>query len=100
MSDEKELRDALEKAQHANKQLVGELAELKTFSPQELLEKVHALEKENAELRARLERADLVRADWDGRVRRLRLELEIAKQEQERLRSVLENERLAGARKD
>ena len=99
MSDEKELREALENAQHANKQLVGELAELKTFSPKELLEKVHALEKENAELRARLERADLVRTDWDKKVRRLKLELDIAKQEQDRLRNVLENERLSGARK-
>lgn len=96
MSDEKELRAALEKAQHDNKLLTGELAELRAFSPKELLDRIHLLEKENAELRQRLETADLVRTDWDARVRALRRELDIARAEQERLRTVLENERLTG----
>lgn len=95
MSDEKELRAALEKAQHENKQLIGELAELRAFDPRELLDRIHALEKENTDLRQRLETADLVRADWDARVRALKRELDIARAEQERLRTVLENERLA-----
>lgn len=95
MSDEKELRNALEKAQGDNKRLVGELAELRAFDPKELLERIAALEKVNVELRARLERADLVRTEWDARVKGLRRELDIARTEQERLRSLLENERLS-----
>ncbi|MFT3711752.1 MAG: hypothetical protein QM817_29285 [Archangium sp.] len=95
MSDEKELRAALEKAQHDNKLLTGQLAELRAFDPKELLDRIHTLEKESAELRARLETADLVRADWDARVRGLRRELDIARAEQDRLRNLLENERLS-----
>lgn len=94
VSDEKELRAALEKAQHDNKLLTGQLAELRAFDPKELLDRVHLLEKEIADLRQRLETADRVRADWDARVRSLRRELDIARSEQDRLRIVLENERL------
>lgn len=42
----------------------------------------------------RLEQADKVRAEWDDRAQRLRRELEIARKEQQRLRNLLENERL------
>lgn len=96
MSDEtKELREALEKAQGENKALRMRVAELKTFDPEELLARIAALEADCGELRARLEQADKVRATWDARTQQLRRELEIAHAEQERLRSVLENERLA-----
>jgi len=94
-SEEKELRDALEKAQHEAKELRGKVGELSAFKPEELLARIHELEKDGAELRMRLEQADKVRAQWDARVQSLRRELEIARKEQERLRSVLENERLS-----
>ena len=94
MSEDRELRDALEKAQQENKLLRGELAELRTFDPKSLLSRIAELEAEVTTLRQRLEQADLVRENWDGRVKRLKLELDIARMEQERLRSLLENERL------
>lgn len=94
-SEEKELRDALEKAQHEAKELRGKVGELSAFKPEELLARIHELEKDGAELRMRLEQADKVRAQWDAKVQSLRRELEIARKEQERLRSVLENERLS-----
>jgi len=94
-SEEKELRDALEKAQHEAKELRGKVGELSAFKPEELLARIHELEQDGAELRMRLEQADKVRAQWDARVQSLRRELEIARKEQERLRSVLENERLS-----
>ncbi|MEW6435312.1 MAG: hypothetical protein AB1730_27780 [Myxococcota bacterium] len=76
--DERALRDELERVQHANKLLRGELAELKAFSVEELLERIHELEAQNAELRRRLERADEVRETWDKRRAQLTLELETA----------------------
>lgn len=88
------LRDALEKAQQANKELRSQLAGLEALNPRGLLERIDALEGEKLELRVRLERADQVRVEWDARVHGLRRELDIALQEQERLRRVLENERL------
>ena len=94
-SEEKELRDALEKAQHEAKELRGKVGELSAFKPEELLARIHELEANGSELRMRLEQADKVRAEWDARVQSLRRELEIARQEQERLRSLLENERLS-----
>ena len=94
-SEEKELRAALEKAQHEAKELRGRVGELSAFKPEELLARIHELEADSQELRMRLEQADKVRADWDARVQRLRRELEIARDEQERLRSLLENERLS-----
>lgn len=94
-SEEKELRAALEKAQHEAKELRGKVGELSAFKPEELLARIHELEANGSELRMRLEQADKVRAEWDARVQSLRRELEIARQEQERLRSVLENERLS-----
>lgn len=94
-SEEKELRDALEKAQHEVKELRGRVGELSAFKPEELLARIHELEANSGELRMRLETADKVRAEWDARVQQLRRELEIARQEQERLRNLLENERLS-----
>lgn len=94
-SEERELRDALEKAQQEAKELRGRVGELSAFKPEELLARIHELEANSGELRARLEVADKVRAEWDARVQKLRRELEIARKEQERLRSVLENERLS-----
>lgn len=94
-SEERELRDALEKAQHEAKELRGRVGELTAFKPEELLARIHELEANSGELRVRLEQADKVREQWDARVQRLRRELEIARQEQERLRSLLENERLS-----
>lgn len=96
--DERALRDALEAVQHENKQLRGMVAELSAFRVEDLLARIHALEAETGELRGRLERADKVRAEWDHRALQLRRELEAARQEQERLRSLLENERLSKAR--
>jgi chromosome segregation ATPase len=93
-SEERELREALEKAQQEAKELRGRVGELTAFKPEELLARIHELEAYSGELRGRLETADKVRAEWDGRVQQLRRELEIARKEQERLRSVLENERL------
>ena len=94
-SEEKELRAALEEAQHEAKELRGKVGELSAFKPEELLARIHELEANGSELRMRLEQADKVRAEWDARVQSLRRELEIARQEQERLRSLLENERLS-----
>lgn len=94
-SEEKELRDALEKAQHEAKELRGRVGELSAFKPEELLARIHELEANSGELRMRLETADKVRAEWDARVQQLRRELEIAREEQERLRNLLENERLS-----
>lgn len=96
--EERALRDALEAAQHENKMLRGMVAELTAFNVEELLARIHALETETGELRARLERADRVRVEWDHRTLQLRRELEAARQEQERLRSLLENERLSKGR--
>ncbi len=94
-SEEKELREALEKAQHEAKELRGRIGELTAFKPEELLARIAELELDGAELRMRLELADKVRAEWDARVQQLRRELDIARKEQERLRNVLENERLS-----
>lgn len=94
-SEEKDLRAALEQAQHEAKELRGKVGELTAFKPEELLARIHELEVNDTELRTRLEQADKVRAEWDARVQALRRELEIARQEQDRLRSVLENERLS-----
>ena len=94
-SEERELREALERAQHEAKELRGRVGELTAFKPEELLARIHELEANSGELRMRLETADKVRAEWDGRVQQLRRELEIARQEQDRLRSLLENERLS-----
>ncbi|MFO0595808.1 MAG: hypothetical protein U0228_10900 [Myxococcaceae bacterium] len=95
MSDDQALREALEHAQHENKLLRRQLAELNALDPQALQERIKSLETENVELRGRLERADVVRTEWDARVRALKRELDIARAEQERLRAVLENERLS-----
>ncbi|MEW5741022.1 MAG: hypothetical protein AB1938_19025 [Myxococcota bacterium] len=92
-ADERELRDELERVQQLNKELRGELAELKAFSIEELLERIHELEAQNAELRARLERADEVRESWDRRHHLLRLELDAARTEQARLKKLLETAR-------
>jgi hypothetical protein len=94
-SEDRALRDALEAVQQENKGLRGRVAELSAFKPEELLARIHELEGQNLELRVRLEQADKVRATWDARVQALRRELGIAHDEQERLRSVLENERLS-----
>ena len=94
-SEEKELRAALENAQHEAKELRGRVGELTAFKPEELLARIHELEASSGELRMRLEQADKVREEWDARVQRLRRELEIAREEQERLRNLLENERLS-----
>lgn len=93
-SEESELRDALEKAQHEAKELRARVGELSAFDPEELLARIHELEETQLELRMRLEQADKVRTDWDQRVQQLRRELDIARKEQERLRNLLENERL------
>ncbi len=81
------LRVALEKSQQENKELHRLVEALAAFDQQKLLGRIE-------ELRVRLERADEVRAEWDTRMHALRRELDIALKEQERLRSVLENERL------
>ena len=93
--EEKELRAALEKSQHEAKELRGRVGELMAFKPEELLARIHELEESSGELHMRLEQADKVRMEWDARVQSLRRELEIARQEQARLRIVLENERLS-----
>lgn len=90
---ERALRDELERVQHDNKLLRGELAELKAFSVEELLQRIHELEAQNAELRGRLERADEVRETWDKRRGLLKLELDAARVEQARLRKLLETAR-------
>jgi predicted nuclease with TOPRIM domain len=95
MSDERELRQALEAAQAEIKRLRGRIDEIVAFDPEALHTRIARLERENADLKQRLDRADEVREEWDARVRGLRRELEIARQDQDRLRSVLENERLA-----
>jgi signal transduction histidine kinase len=94
-SEERELRDALERAQQEAKELRGRIGELTAFKPEELLARIDELETTSTELRGRLEVADKVRTEWDARVQGLRRELEIARKEQERLRSLLENERLS-----
>jgi chromosome segregation ATPase len=94
-TEDRELRDALERAQQEARELRGKVGELSAFKPEELLARIHELEANSQELRMRLEQADKVRAEWDGRVQRLRRELEIARNEQERLRNLLENERLS-----
>ena len=70
-SEEKELRAALENAQHEAKELRGRVGELTAFKPEELLARIHELEASSGELRMRLERADKVREEWDARVQRL-----------------------------
>lgn len=97
MSSDEELRalrTALEKSQQENKELRSLLAGFEAMNPNGLLERIDQLEKEKLELRVRLERADQVRVEWDARAHALRRELDIALTEQERLRHVLENERL------
>jgi predicted nuclease with TOPRIM domain len=94
-AEDRGLRDALEQAQAENKALRAELEVLRPFSPEVLLAQIAKLEGEKAELRARLEMADQVRTTWDLRLQALKRELGIARQEQDRLRTVLENERLA-----
>ena len=94
-SDDRELRDALEAVQQENKGLRGLVAELSAFNPEELWARIAELETQNGELRMRLEQADKVREKWDARSKRLRHELGIARTEQDRLRSLLENERLS-----
>lgn len=97
MSSDEELRalrDALEKSQKENKELRSLLAGFEAMNPNGLLQRIDELENEKGDLRVRLERADQVRADWDARLQSLRRELDIALKEQERLRHVLENERL------
>lgn len=81
------LRVALEKSQQENKELHRLVEALAELDQKKLVERVE-------ELRVRLERADEVRVEWDARMHALRRELEIALKEQERLRTVLENERL------
>lgn len=98
MSEDRELRDALEAAQHENRQLRERLEALEAFDPTLLQARIDALLAENGAMRERLERADEVRESWDARVRALRRELDIARQEQARLLSLLENERLAPRR--
>ena len=93
-SEETELRDALENAQAEAKRLRGRVGELTAFRPEELLARIDELERNGDALRVRLEQADKVRAEWDSRVQGLRRELDIARKDQERLRSLLENERL------
>jgi hypothetical protein len=95
ITEERELRDALERAQTTNRVLREDLEVLRPFSPEALLARIGVLEREKAELLARLETADKVRETWDARVQSLRRELGIAREEQDRLRTVLENERLA-----
>lgn len=89
------LRDALETTQQENKALRALLAEFESLDPKGLMRRIDQLENEKLELRVRLERADVVRNQWDARVQALRRELDIALKEQDRLRHVLENERLA-----
>jgi chromosome segregation ATPase len=89
-ADERALRDELERVQQENKELRGCLAEENAFSTKELLARIEELEATNAELRARLERADEVREDWSRRATLLRLELDTARTEQTRLRRLLE----------
>jgi len=91
----RDLRDALERAQNENKELRLELARVRAFDPDPMLARISALEVENLELRGRLETADRVRASWDARLTALKRELDIAREEQDRLRTVLENERLS-----
>jgi chromosome segregation ATPase len=93
-SEETELRDALESAQAEAKHLRGRVGELTAFRPEELLARIDELEHTGDALRVRLERADKVRAEWYSRVQGLRRELDIARREQERLGSLLGNERL------
>lgn len=95
MSEERELRQALEGAQAEIKRLRGRIDEIVAFDPEALHTRIARLERENADLKQRLDRADEVREEWDARVRALRRELDIARQEQDRLRSLLENERLS-----
>jgi predicted nuclease with TOPRIM domain len=94
-AEDRELRDALETAQHENKNLRVELAEQRAFDLEGLLSRIASLEEDNGELRQRLDRADVVREKWYRRTQQLRNELEAALQEQRRLRSVLEDERLS-----
>lgn len=99
--DERALRAELERVQHENKQLRMRVAELQAFSVEELIARISALEQENFDLRTRLERADMVREDWHRRTKLLAIELETARKEQERLRTLLQtarDERSVGAR--
>ena len=95
VSEARGLRDALESSQQENKGLRGLVAELSAFKPEELHAEIDRLEHDNTVLRQRLERADKVRVTWDARLQSLRRELAIARREQDRLRSLLETERLA-----
>lgn len=92
-ADERGLRDELERVQHENKLLRGELAELKAFSVEELMARIEQLEAQNAQLRGRLELADEVRESWDRRRGRLELELGTARTEQMRLKKLLDTAR-------
>lgn len=94
-SQDRELRDALERVQQENKALRLQVVEFSAIDVGGLELRIAELELENAELRVQLEQADKVRERWDERAQRLRRELDIAVKEQDRLRSVLENERLA-----
>lgn len=93
--EDRELRDALERVQQENKELRLQLAELSAIDVAGYEARIEELEHDNAVLRQRLDQADRVREKWDARVRRLKLELDIAQKEQERLRTVLDNERLS-----
>ena len=87
MSD-RELRDELERVQAENRALRARTAQLERAEAE-----AEQLRRKNSQLRLRLERADLVREQWDRQKRALKHELAIALQEQQRLRKLLENAR-------
>ena len=91
--DEREIRDELERVQAENRSLRERIAELEAFDIEGLQASIAALQRQNAELKQRLEVADQVREDWDRRADGLRHELDTARGEQERLRKLLENAR-------
>lgn len=92
-SEERSLRDLLEKTQQENAELRARVEHLEQFEPAILLAHIARLERVIGELQGRLERADQVRLDWDERARGLQRELDIARDDQRRLRRVLEAER-------
>ncbi|MDP3236239.1 MAG: hypothetical protein Q8S33_11115 [Myxococcales bacterium] len=89
MSVDRELRNLVEKLQSENQALRRQLLEL-----EEVATELAATKDANEALRRQLELADEVRDTWHRNATRLRRELAIAREEQLRLRRVIDDERL------
>lgn len=74
--DDRELRAALEQAQHQVKLLTRELQRLRALQPDALLEQVARLQNQVAQLEQQHDVADQVRATWLAERAALRQELE------------------------